>query len=177
MDLTYREIVEILKIVEASDFAEVTIEDGSFRLSITREAPPRDPPAPERLTSATDHHVVAAVASNEVSRRITLGGIEHTSRQPTALANISGTAVAITAPMIGILYRSPAPEQPPFVEVGQTVAMGDTLFLIESMKMFMPVVASVAGVLLAIAIDNGTLVEFGQSIAWIEPAETPGTHP
>ncbi len=67
--------------------------------------------------------------------------------------------VAIRAPMLGTFYRSPSPTEPPFVEVGKRVAADDPVCLIEIMKLFNTVNAGVDGVILAMAVENGTMVE------------------
>lgn len=189
LELSYRDIVEILKIVESSGFTHLTLEDGPFRLSVSRGGDGSDTSlstAEPTAVSRTAETPAAAAAlsappamapeSNgaEVAlapgaRRVTIGGVERAASQPMAAVDVSPTAVAVEAPMLGVLYRRPSPEEPPFVEVDQRVKAGDTLCLIESMKMFMPVAAPADGVVAAIAVDNGALVEFGQPILWIEP--------
>ncbi len=70
----------------------------------------------------------------------------------------------VTSPMVGTMYRAPAPSQPAFVEVGQSVTVGQTLCIIEAMKMLNQIEADKAGVITAILVENGQPVEFGQPL-------------
>jgi acetyl-CoA carboxylase biotin carboxyl carrier protein len=72
--------------------------------------------------------------------------------------------IAIRAPMLGTFYRSPAPGDPPFVELGKRVQADDTVCLIEVMKLFSSINAGVDGVVTRIPVENGTMVEFGQML-------------
>ena len=77
---------------------------------------------------------------------------------------------AVKAPSVGTFYRCPAPHQPPFVQPGAQVAAGDTLCLIEVMKMFTGVTAPCAGRVVEILVEDATLVEHGQVLMYVEPA-------
>ncbi|MCH6589530.1 MAG: acetyl-CoA carboxylase biotin carboxyl carrier protein subunit [Alphaproteobacteria bacterium] len=74
----------------------------------------------------------------------------------------------VTAPMVGVIYTAPEPDEPPFVKVGDTVAEGQTLLLIEAMKVFNPITAPRAGKVVRILIGSGTPVEFGEPLLIIE---------
>jgi acetyl-CoA carboxylase biotin carboxyl carrier protein len=76
---------------------------------------------------------------------------------------------AIESPSVGLFWRSPSPGAPPFVEVGQTVSAGDTVAIVEVMKLMNHVAAPVDGVVSAILVENGGPVEFGQPIVTIDP--------
>ena len=77
--------------------------------------------------------------------------------------------VTVESPMIGVFYRQPEPGAPPFVEVGDAVAAGQTLCLLEAMKLFNELKAETPGVVRAIHADNGDPVEFGQVLFELEP--------
>ena len=74
----------------------------------------------------------------------------------------------VTAPMVGTLYRAPSPEAPPFVDVGQHVNVGDTICIIEAMKILNQIEAEVSGTVKSILVENGQPVEFDQPILVIE---------
>ncbi len=88
---------------------------------------------------------------------------------PLADAESSQKGVAIKSPMVGTFYRSPSPEVDPFVKVGDHISKGDTLCIIEAMKIMNEVEAEISGVLLDIALDNAQPVEYGQTLFLIEP--------
>lgn len=81
-------------------------------------------------------------------------------------------AAVITAPLTGVYYGRPSPEQPAFVEAGQHVEPGQVVALIETMKLFNEVTAEIAGEVTRVAVDDGDLVEAGQALVYIQPAET-----
>jgi biotin carboxyl carrier protein len=72
--------------------------------------------------------------------------------------------------MAGTFYRAPTPDDPPFVEVGDTVTEGDTVALIEVMKLFTELKAEVAGKVAQVDVPDSKLVDFGRALVWIEPA-------
>ena len=80
-------------------------------------------------------------------------------------------AVAVTAPMVGVFYAAPSPDADPFVRVGAHVHAGDTLCIIEAMKLMNEVVADIDGTVVAIDVTDGALVEYGARIVSIEPDE------
>ncbi|MEV7213536.1 acetyl-CoA carboxylase biotin carboxyl carrier protein [Kitasatospora cineracea] len=81
-----------------------------------------------------------------------------------------GTARHVRAPMVGTFYRSPEPGAPPFVSVGDTVAVGQPIGILEVMKMMSPIEADTAGRVVEILADDGTPVEFQQRLIAVEPA-------
>lgn len=87
------------------------------------------------------------------------------SPAPVDIANHPGV---VKSPMVGVVYLSPDPDSPPFVNVGDKVAKGDTLLLIEAMKTFNPITAPIAGTVTQILVETGTAVEFGEPLLVIE---------
>lgn len=77
--------------------------------------------------------------------------------------------VAVTAPHVGAFYRSPAPGEPPFIEIGQSVSRGDDIGLLEVMKLYTTIRATTAGVVREICVEDGVLVESGQALFLVEP--------
>ena len=88
---------------------------------------------------------------------------------PAAAVSVTGTLVRVEAPMVGTFYRSPQPGAPSFVEVGDVVAPGQTLCILEAMKLMNEVKADVEGVVRAVHVENAAPVEFGQLLFELEP--------
>ena len=160
MTLTFKEVSEIMKIIDASDCEEVILELEGIRLVVRRgngasgqggvaHQPAAMAPAVVQPTPA----IAPAPAASEMP----------TSSQPAA----SGTQ--IRAPMVGSFYRRPSPDQPPFVEVGARVTAGDPLCLIEVMKLYTTLEATISGTIRQIAAEDSQLVEFDQLLFVIEP--------
>jgi acetyl-CoA carboxylase biotin carboxyl carrier protein len=95
--------------------------------------------------------------------------------QPTAAATGTGAPAApsnakkVTAPLVGVFYRSPSPDAEPFVKVGDRVEVGQVLCILEAMKLFNEITSDYAGVVTRIIPENGELVSLGQEMFWIEP--------
>lgn len=86
-----------------------------------------------------------------------------------AVAPLAVDGLAIASPMVGVYYRSPGPEQAPFIELGDHVEVGQTVGLIEAMKVFSEVPAEVAGTVVAIPAENGQLVKPGDALVVVAP--------
>ena len=143
-------IREIVRIVQESGVAEVEIEDEGMRVSVRR--------ADER--PAFD--VAAPLAEDELAEL------------PVLSAAAAGL-LRIESPMVGVFYRAPEPGQPFFVEVGDVVAAGQTLCLLEAMKLFNELKADTSGRVVAIHAENSSPVEFGQLLFELEPIVAPPT--
>ena len=147
-----RKVKKLIELLEESGVAEIEIHEGEESVRISRyaaSAPPVAVQAPAPLPAAPAPAVTAA-----------------TPEAPAADAIPEGHKV--TSPMVGTLYRAPSPGAPPFVEIGSRVNVGDTLCIIEAMKMLNQIEADQVGVVKAILAENGEPVEYGQALFVIE---------
>ena len=143
-------IREVVRIVQESGVAEIALEEAGMRVSVRRrEDPDIATPAPMPAPATPTELDVAPPVSVEPST----DGI-----------------VRVEAPMVGTFYRAPSPGAPPFVEEGAPVASGQTLCILEAMKLMNEIKADLDGVVRRIAVENGQPVEFGQVLFEIEPA-------
>ena len=142
-----RRIAEVVRIVQESGIGELTIEEDGMRISV-RSTP----------------DLPAAAASAESPLVLQEPG-------ELAAAPVSGTLVRVESPMVGTFYRAPQPGSPPFVEIGDVVAPGQTLCILEAMKLMNEVKADVEGVVRGIHADNAAPVEFGQLLFELEPLQ------
>lgn len=151
MDL--RKIKTLIELVEQSGISELEVKEGEESVRISRQtqpvhyALPPAAPAPAAAAAPAPAAVAAPVA-------------------PAAPAKPSGHVVR--APMVGTFYRTPSPGAKPFAEVGQTVKVGQTLCIIEAMKMLNQIESDRAGVIVDILVDNERPVEFDQPLFVIE---------
>jgi len=88
---------------------------------------------------------------------------------PNPVVPQAGNARKVTAPVVGVFYRSASPGSDPFVEVGSRVAAGDPMCILEAMKLMNEITSDYAGVVSRILVENGELVSLGQELFWIEP--------
>jgi len=155
MDL--RKIKKLIDLLEESNLAEIEIKEGeeSVRLARTPSggAPASYAPAP---AYAEAPRAQAMPMQSPVDAA--------TGGRPAEGGPALPDGHVVRAPMVGTYYASPAPDKPPFVSVGQQVQAGETLGIIEAMKMFNPIEADVAGTVLAIQCESGQPVEFDQPL-------------
>jgi acetyl-CoA carboxylase biotin carboxyl carrier protein len=146
-----RKLKTLIELVENSGIAELEISEGEERVRITRALPP-------------GHHGVAQPPSPSVAPAA-LGGPATTAAAETT--SVAAEGHVVKSPMVGTFYRAAAPGSGPFVEIGDTVAVGDPLCIIEAMKLMNEIEADEAGVVKAILAENGQPVEYGQPLVVI----------
>ena len=153
MDL--RKLKKLIDLVEESGIAEIEVTEGEEKVRITRSVAA---PAVQTVYAAAPVAAPAAAAP--------------TASAPAAPAAPAAApanhANAQKSPMVGTFYRAASPTSAPFVEVGQTVKEGQTLCIIEAMKLMNEIEAEKSGVVKAILVENGTPVEYGEPLFVIE---------
>ena len=152
MDFKPEYIEKLAKIINDNGLTEISMEDGEQAITIRKDLP----------------EVVMAPAVAPVS---SAPAVQSTPVVQTAEAQALEDAPqgkAITSPMVGTFYSAPSPEEPPFVEVGSEVAVGDVVCIIEAMKLMNDIKAERAGKVVKICVKNGDPVEFGQVLMYVE---------
>lgn len=169
MALDDKQLQQILDMFQKSGWNEMHLESGTVKLSISktgRPTPPARAAAPATAPAqpqATPAQAAAATPSSAPAA----------SKQPSA-ADAKAAApdpnwVAVKAPLLGNFYAAPKPGAPPFVEVGQQVKPGDTLAILEVMKLMNHVKSEVGGKVARVVAENGNLVEFDEVLFYIDP--------
>ncbi|ENO0727841.1 acetyl-CoA carboxylase biotin carboxyl carrier protein [Vibrio parahaemolyticus] len=151
-----RKIKKLIELVEESGIAELEISEGEESVRISRHGTAA--PAPVHYAAAP----VAAPAPAPVAAPVA----DAPAAEAPAAAVPAGHQVL--SPMVGTFYRSPSPDAKSFVEVGQKVNAGDTLCIVEAMKMMNQIEADKSGVVTAILVEDGQPVEFDQPLVVIE---------
>ena len=144
MDL--RKLKKLIDLVEESGIAEIEVTEGEEKVRITRSTVAQTVYAPAPVAAAPAASPPAAAPA------------------PAA----RDLSAAQKSPMVGTFYRAASPSSPAFVEVGQTVKAGDTLCIIEAMKLMNEIEAEKSGVIKEILVENGTPVEYGEPLFIIE---------
>ncbi len=153
MDL--RKLKKLIDLVEESGIAELEVTEGEEKVRITRvSANNAIQYAPAPMTVQAPVAPAAAPAAAEAPAVTTASAANHPG--------------SVKSPMVGTFYRRPSPQSAPFVEVGQQVNVGDTLCIIEAMKLMNEIEAERAGVIKAILVEEGQPVEFGEPMFIIE---------
>lgn len=168
MGLTNEDLRALLEAFEASTWQEMTVEVGGDRVHVSRREvalnghAPAPALAPAAAPAPAPRPVPAAVPD---AAPVPGGAPSAPSVAESATEPPAGTPVV--APSVGLFWRAPSPDAPPFVEVGSQVGPGDTIGIVEVMKLMSPVPAGRAGTVTAVLADNGAMVEHGQPLVLI----------
>ena len=150
-----RKVKKLIELLEESNIGEIEIKEGEESVRISRHG--NQPAAP-----------VAYAAPAPIAPAPASAAVPAPAEAPAAEAAVPAAAPvadnAVLSPMVGTFYRAPSPDAPSFVEVGQTVRVGDVLCIVEAMKMMNQIEADRAGTVTAIHVDNGEAVEFDQPL-------------
>jgi len=161
MDL--RKIKKLIDLLEESNLAEIEIKEGEESVRLSRTPVGGFMPAPV-MAAPVQVAAPAAAAPAMPMHSPTEASTGGTAKAGNALPD----GHVQRAPMVGTFYASPSPDKPPFVSVGQAVKAGETLAIIEAMKMFNPIEAEVSGTVVAILGETGSPVEFDQPLFVIQ---------
>ena len=162
MELNFNELRELVTTLSQTDISELTLKSGDFELTLRKPgafvmpsvsseplATPMAPVMPQIVDAAQPPSAPAA--------------------EPTPPPSVDSNLLEITSPMVGTFYRSPAPEEPAFVDLGDRIQTGQTVCIIEAMKLMNELEAEVSGEIVEILVDNAQPVEFGQPLMRVRP--------
>ena len=160
MDL--KEIQNLIKFVSNSGVAEVKLETGDVKITIRTTLEGNSPdityvqqaPMQQAIQAAAPVAAVSAPAAAPV-----VEAVEDNSKY-----------ITIKSPMIGTLYRKPAPDKPMFVEVGSTINKGDVVCVVEAMKLFNEIESEISGKIVKVLVDDSSPVEFDQPLFLVDPS-------
>ena len=165
--LSFTEVGDILRLIGRLDCDTFELAYGDLKISVRRDGGPGSPDAVQPG---------AAPAAGAVEPMPSHNGIAPENDRPAGQDGPAGAenaagvpGVMVAAPMTGTFYRSPAPGDPPFVQAGDHVEAGQTVGLIEVMKLFTELKAETGGTVTRIEAEDRSLVEFDQPLMWIEP--------
>ncbi len=155
MNIDLSEIRELIAILNQTDVTELTIEAESFKLSIRKEGGK------------------AVVVPSTGATPVVLTSVPMQTPGPTAPPPPppppEKPTTDVPAPMVGTFYRAPAPDAANFVEIGDTIRVGQTVCIIEAMKLMNAIESDVGGRVVEILVQNGEPIEFGQALMRVEP--------
>ena len=150
-----RKVKKLIELLEESGIAEIEIHEGEESVRISRGS---SAAAPQTIINTP-----ASVAAGETIKS------HINAEDKKATGDYSDEGHVITAPMVGIFYSSPSPEDPPFIGKGQELKIGDTLCIIEAMKIMNQIESDINGRLVRTLVENGEAVEYGQPLFVIDP--------
>lgn len=163
--MNLNEIQDLIKFVSKSGVTEVEIEQKDFKITIKAESKKADTPIIVQATAA------APVAAPVVAAApVAAPAPAATPAAPAATDSADANLITVKSPMIGTFYRSSGPDKDPFASVGQTINKGDTVCIIEAMKLFNEIESEVSGKIVKVLVDDASPVEYDQPLFLVEPA-------
>lgn len=161
MQLDNNQLHALLTFLEGSDIQELKLEGEDFRLEVRRNLP-----APALAAAPAPHAPVAMAAPVQAAPA---PAAPQPPTAPPAAAAVRADLVDVTAPMVGTFYRAASPGDPPFVELGSAISVGQPVCILEAMKLMNELEAELSGQVVEILVENGTPVEFGQVLMRVKP--------
>ncbi|TYQ30656.1 acetyl-CoA carboxylase biotin carboxyl carrier protein [Pseudanabaena sp. UWO310] len=160
MEFSLEQVRELVTILNKTDITELTLESGDVRLSI-RKSETRMVTAPQVPAAITAAPATTTAIENPPTSPV--------APTPTIADSLpTKKLIEITSPMVGTFYRSPSPDDAPFVEIGDTVKKGSTVCIIEAMKLMNEIESESSGKIVEILVDNSQPVEYGQVLMRVE---------
>ncbi len=160
--MNLNEIQDLIKFVAKSGVSEVEIEQKDFKICIKAEK-----------AKAEQQIIVQAAAPAPVAAApapVAAAPVATTPAEAAAPANDDAKYITVKSPMIGTFYRSAGPDKEPFVSVGNSVGKGDTICIIEAMKLFNEIESEVSGKIVKVLVDDASPVEYDQPLFLVDPA-------
>ncbi|MGJ3245794.1 MAG: acetyl-CoA carboxylase biotin carboxyl carrier protein [Elainellaceae cyanobacterium] len=171
MELKFNELRELVSVLNETDIEELTLKSDDFELTIRKGLKRGTPESLMWSEGMAPPSVVAPPVSPTMVPQPT-SAADATSTVPTSSPTptvIEQQLIDIMSPMVGTFYRSPAPDEPPFVDMGDRIRPGQTVCIIEAMKLMNELEAEVSGEVVEILVQNGDPVEYGQTLMRVKP--------
>ncbi|WP_034042485.1 acetyl-CoA carboxylase biotin carboxyl carrier protein [Wocania ichthyoenteri] len=157
-----KEIQNLIKFVAKSGASEVKLEMDDIKITIKTGS--------ESDTTIVHQAPAAQIPQVAVAPVIAEASAPAAPQPPVSATSEDSKYITIKSPIIGTFYRKPSPDKPLFVEVGQTIAEGDVLCVIEAMKLFNEIESEVSGKIVKVLVDDSSPVEFDQPLFLVDPS-------
>ncbi|MDC1508538.1 acetyl-CoA carboxylase biotin carboxyl carrier protein [Saprospiraceae bacterium] len=155
-----KQLNELLRLIKKLDFAEFKMAEGDFSMTVRSEYKPGHIPAPQIVSMAAPAAPLAApVAAVPVTDVSAVTEVEEST----------GNLLEIRSPIVGTFYRAASPDKPPYVKVGDSIAAGDVVCIVEAMKLFNEIESEVSGKIVKVLIEEAKPVEYDQVLYLVDP--------
>ncbi len=156
MTIDFKELNELLAAIASNGITELTLKNSDFELTVSSG----------RVTVSSE--TLVTMPHDRQIAPTTIETAAVTTSQPTPTA-IDKKWVEVKSPMVGTFYRSPAPDEAAFVNLGDRIRLGQTVCIIEAMKLMNEIEAESVGQVMEVLVENGQPVEFGQTLMYLDP--------
>jgi acetyl-CoA carboxylase biotin carboxyl carrier protein len=168
VSIDFQELRELLGTISQTDITELTLKSDDFELTVRKGGIVVSAPAsinnPVPISSVTPTIEVTATTAPAQTTVVTA-----TTDITPAAPKSDKKWVEVTSPMVGTFYRAPAPDEPPFVSVGDRLNKGQVVCIIEAMKLMNEIEAEISGQVMEILVQNGEPIEYGQTLMLVNP--------
>jgi acetyl-CoA carboxylase biotin carboxyl carrier protein len=162
--MDFKQIQELIKMINKSNIGEVSIEEKGFKLTIKQ----KEEPVQQLIAAPMQTHSIATMAA-PAAAATAQAPVAATEKATKAAETPAGNFVTIKSPMIGTFYRSASPDKPAFASVGDEVAPGKVVCIIEAMKLFNEIESEVSGKIIKVLVEDASPVEYDQPLFLVEP--------
>ncbi|MEL6158956.1 MAG: acetyl-CoA carboxylase biotin carboxyl carrier protein [Cyanobacteria bacterium J06554_11] len=170
--VNFKELRELVAALNQTDIAELTLKNAEFELTLRKpSALQPDVVVNSAAAPAVVPTSAPVVAAGAVPAPAVPEPLPVAAPAPVATPSVDPSLVEITSPMVGTFYRSPAPDEAAFVEVGDRIQSGQTVCIIEAMKLMNELEAEVSGEIVDILVENAEPIEFGQPLMRVRPSK------
>lgn len=156
-----KQLNELLRLIKKLDFAEFKMAEGDFSMTVRSEYKPGHIPAPQIVSMAAPAAPLAVPAAPAVP-------VTDVSAV-TEAEESTGNLLEIRSPIVGTFYRAASPDKPPYVKVGNSIAAGDVVCIVEAMKLFNEIESEVSGKIVKVLIEEAKPVEYDQVLYLVDP--------
>ena len=177
--MTFKEIQELVKLVAKTELSEVKIKEGDVKIHIRGKSYVSPLATPAAVPAAAPSIInvpggafgsPAAAATPPPPASAPAAPTSTPDLPPTKQEEPKGNYREVKSPMIGTFYRSSSPDKPPYVKVGDTIAKGDTVAIVEAMKLFNEIEAEFGGKIVKVLVEDAQPIEYDQPLFLVEPA-------
>lgn len=162
--MDFKQVQELIKLINKSNIGEVTIEEKGFRLTIKQ----KEEPVQQLIAAPVQTQAIASPQSFPQATTAQPVAEKAKPAEPVAVP-ASDNFITIKSPMIGTFYRSSSPDKPAFVSVGDEIDLGKVVCIIEAMKLFNEIESEVKGKIVKVLVEDATPVEYDQPLFLVEP--------
>jgi acetyl-CoA carboxylase biotin carboxyl carrier protein len=163
--MDFKQIQELIKMINKSNIGEVTIEEKGFKLTIKQKEEPA-----QNVIAAPMHTAPVAMPSYAPAHTPQQAATPAAAGEKPKAAEATDNLLTIKSPMIGTFYRSSAPGKPSFVEIGDEVTPGKVVCIIEAMKLFNEIESEIKGRIVKVLVEDASPVEYDQPLFLVDPA-------
>ena len=164
--MNIKEIQDLIKFVAKSGVSQVDIEQKDFKITIKSDSPERE----EKQIIVQAAPPPAAAPAPVAAAPVSAPAPAATPAPAEGQSADDSKYVTVKSPIIGTFYRSPGPDKDPFINVGDTIAVGDTVCIIEAMKLFNEIESEVSGKIVKVLVDDSSPVEYDQPLFLVDPS-------